>query len=211
MVEHGTGGRAGGAAIVVRREPGQAAPRSALQGAGLAPRRVRRRGRQGVALVAVLGVLAFITVLALHLATVSEVTGLEAKVISERGELKYVAESAAARAFWMLINERKNPAGSDADGASSLPGLNLDPEFESWRADGTTHQLEYGNIDISIRLRAGRPLDVKKAATQAIFDAAEAFLAPVMARRPLALSLEMRDIDPDLSPKTGTIRDYLKD
>ena len=53
--------------------------------------------------------------------------------------------------------------------------------------------------------------DVKKAATQAIFDAAEAFLAPVMARRPLALSLEMRDIDPDLSPKTGTIRDYLKD
>lgn len=75
-------------------------------------------------------------------------------------------------------------------------------------ADGNP---QHGYIDISIRLRAGRPLDVKKAATQAIFDAAEAFLAPVMARRPLALSLEMRDIDPDLSPKTGTIRDYLKD
>ena len=75
-------------------------------------------------------------------------------------------------------------------------------------ADGNP---QHGYIDISIRLRAGRPMDVKKAATQAIFDAAEAFLAPVMARRPLALSLEMRDIDPDLSPKTGTIRDYLKD
>jgi 5-carboxymethyl-2-hydroxymuconate isomerase len=75
-------------------------------------------------------------------------------------------------------------------------------------ADGNP---QHGYIDISIRLRAGRPLDVKKAATQAIFDAAEVFLAPVMARRPLALSLEMRDIDPDLSPKTGTIRDSLKD
>ena len=75
-------------------------------------------------------------------------------------------------------------------------------------ADGNPR---HGYIDISIRLRAGRPMDVKKAATQTIFDAAEAFLAPVMARRPLALSLEMRDIDPDLSPKAGTIRDYLKD
>ena len=75
-------------------------------------------------------------------------------------------------------------------------------------ADGNP---QHGYIDISIRLRAGRPMDVKKAATQAVFDAAEAFLAPVMARRPLALSLEMRDIDPALSPKSGTIRDYLKD
>jgi 5-carboxymethyl-2-hydroxymuconate isomerase len=75
-------------------------------------------------------------------------------------------------------------------------------------ADGNP---QHGYIDISIRLRAGRPDDVKQAATQAIFDAAQAFLAPTLAARPLALSLEMRDIDPDLSPKTGTIRHYLKD
>jgi 5-carboxymethyl-2-hydroxymuconate isomerase len=30
-----------------------------------------------------------------------------------------------------------------------------------------------------------------------------------MARHSIALSFEMRDIDPDLSPKTGTIRDHL--
>ncbi|MDO6481570.1 5-carboxymethyl-2-hydroxymuconate Delta-isomerase [Shimia thalassica] len=74
-------------------------------------------------------------------------------------------------------------------------------------ADGNP---KHGFIDISIRLRAGRADDVKKAATTRIFEAAEAFLAPVMASHPVALSLEMRDIDPALSPKTGTIRDHLE-
>ena len=65
-------------------------------------------------------------------------------------------------------------------------------------------------IDISIRLRAGRTLEARKAATAQVFAAAEAFLAPVMARRSLALSFEMRDIDPELSPKTGSIRNFLE-
>lgn len=75
-------------------------------------------------------------------------------------------------------------------------------------ADGNPR---HGYVDISIRLRAGRPDDVKAAATQTIFDAAKDLLTPVMASRPLALSLEMRDIDPALSPKTGTIRDHLEE
>ncbi|PHO04887.1 5-carboxymethyl-2-hydroxymuconate isomerase [Rhodobacteraceae bacterium 4F10] len=74
-------------------------------------------------------------------------------------------------------------------------------------ADGNP---KHGYIDISIRLRAGRPDDVKKDATTRIFEAAKAFLAPAMASHPVALSLEMRDIDPALSPKTGTIRDHLE-
>jgi 5-carboxymethyl-2-hydroxymuconate isomerase len=64
-------------------------------------------------------------------------------------------------------------------------------------------------IDISVRLRAGRPIDVRKDAANRLFNAAKAFLEPVLATSSLALSLEMRDIDPDLSPKTGTIRDHL--
>jgi 5-carboxymethyl-2-hydroxymuconate isomerase len=75
-------------------------------------------------------------------------------------------------------------------------------------ADGNP---EHGYVDMSVRLRGGRPDDAKKQATSALFEAAESFLAPVMATRPLALSLEMRDIDPELSPKAGTIRQYLKD
>jgi 5-carboxymethyl-2-hydroxymuconate isomerase len=69
----------------------------------------------------------------------------------------------------------------------------------------------HGYIDISVRLRAGRDLAVKKAATQQLFSVAETFIAPAMDIHPIALSFEMRDIDPALSPKTGTIRDHLKD
>lgn len=65
-------------------------------------------------------------------------------------------------------------------------------------------------IDISIRLRGGRPLEARKAATQAVFDAAEAYLADMLVRRPLALSMEMRNIDPELSPKCGSIREHMK-
>ncbi|MCC2110817.1 MAG: 5-carboxymethyl-2-hydroxymuconate Delta-isomerase [Hyphomicrobiales bacterium] len=64
-------------------------------------------------------------------------------------------------------------------------------------------------IDISVRLRAGRPLEGRKAATAHIFTAAEGFLQPYFAKIPLALSLEMRDIDPELSPKCGSIRDHM--
>ncbi|TDE37448.1 5-carboxymethyl-2-hydroxymuconate Delta-isomerase [Antarcticimicrobium sediminis] len=74
-------------------------------------------------------------------------------------------------------------------------------------ADGST---DHGYIDISVRLRGGRDLPTRKAATAQIFAAAETFLAPVMAAQSLALSLEMRDIDPELAPKTGTIRDHLQ-
>lgn len=89
-----------------------------------------------------------------------------------------------------------------------LPGVRV-------RASATDHYSiadgnpAHGFVDISIRLRGGRPLAVRKTATAAIFEAAKAFLAPVMATRSIALSLEMRDIDPELSPRTGTIRDHL--
>lgn len=67
----------------------------------------------------------------------------------------------------------------------------------------------HGYIDISVRLRAGRPQAAKEAATKVLFQVAEDFIAPVMAQRSIALSFEMRDIDPALSPKSGTIRDHL--
>lgn len=74
-------------------------------------------------------------------------------------------------------------------------------------ADGNP---KHGFIDISIRLRGGRPTDVKQDATTRIFEAARAYLAPVISKQSIALSLEMRDIDPDLSPKTGSIREHLE-
>ncbi len=73
-------------------------------------------------------------------------------------------------------------------------------------ADGAP---DHGFVDVSVRLRGGRPHAVKAAAAADMFAAARAYLEPVLAQRSLALSLELREIDPDLSPKTGTIRAYL--
>ncbi len=66
-------------------------------------------------------------------------------------------------------------------------------------------------IDISLRLRAGRSVADKQAATAHIFAAAQAFCADALANSSLMLSFEMRDIDADLSPKTSSIRRYLKE
>jgi 5-carboxymethyl-2-hydroxymuconate isomerase len=74
-------------------------------------------------------------------------------------------------------------------------------------ADGN---LEHGFIDISVRIREGRDMETKQNAAQKIFDAANEFVADVMQRRSLALSLELRDIDAALSPKSGSIRKYLE-
>ena len=74
-------------------------------------------------------------------------------------------------------------------------------------ADGNP---DHGFIDLSVRLRAGRSMDVKQEATEVILEALRKFVAQDMAQNPLALSFEMRDIDPALSPKTGSIRDHME-
>ncbi len=73
-------------------------------------------------------------------------------------------------------------------------------------ADGS---LEMGFIDIIVRVRGGRPLVIRQQACQAIFDDAKEYLASVLDQKPLALSLEMRDIDPELSPRASSIRRFL--
>lgn len=73
-------------------------------------------------------------------------------------------------------------------------------------ADGNP---DHAFLDISLRLRAGRTPEAKARATEAIFAAAEAWCADLLATSSLMLSFEMRDIDPDLSPKTSSIRRYL--
>ncbi|SPH21162.1 5-carboxymethyl-2-hydroxymuconate Delta-isomerase [Ascidiaceihabitans donghaensis] len=70
---------------------------------------------------------------------------------------------------------------------------------------------KHGFIDLSVRLREGRAEDVKRDAIGRIFAALKEFMAPAMATRSIALSAEMRDINADLSPKFGNIRDHLED
>lgn len=83
------------------------------------------------------------------------------------------------------------------------------------RATACTHVViadgnpDHAFLDLSVRLRAGRTDAAKQAATNTIFKAIEAFCAPVMETSSLMLSMEMRDIDPALSPKASSIRKYL--
>jgi 5-carboxymethyl-2-hydroxymuconate isomerase len=94
-------------------------------------------------------------------------------------------------------------------GVFPMPGIRV-------RAFAATHcSIADGDdnrayIDISVRLRGGRSLEVRKAATSEIFDAAQSYLASLMQEVPLALSKEMRDIDPELSPKKNSIRQFLE-
>lgn len=73
-------------------------------------------------------------------------------------------------------------------------------------ADGNP---DHAFLDIVVRLRGGRSAEAKTKATEIIFAAAQAYCAEVMATSSFMLSMEMRDIDPDLSPKTSSIRKYL--
>lgn len=74
-------------------------------------------------------------------------------------------------------------------------------------ADGNP---KHGFIDLSIRLREGRPQDVKEDAITRVFTALKDFMAPAMETHSIALSAEMRDIDAALSPKFGNIRDHME-
>ena len=74
-------------------------------------------------------------------------------------------------------------------------------------ADGDS---KHGFIDLSVRLREGRPDGVKQDAIARIFAALQGFMAPVMQTRSVALSAEMRDIDAAFSPKFGNVRDHME-
>ena len=52
-------------------------------------------------------------------------------------------------------------------------------------------------VHIDIRARKGRTLEQKKAAVQAIYDQANKTLDSVFKARPLALTVEIHEIDPD--------------
>lgn len=93
-------------------------------------------------------------------------------------------------------------------GVFPLAGLRIraTPAAHVVMADGNP---DHAYLDLSIRLRAGRDPQAKADATQHIFDAAAAFCAPVLETSSFMLSMEMRDIDPVLSPKVSSIRRYL--
>lgn len=75
-------------------------------------------------------------------------------------------------------------------------------------ADGNP---KHGFIDMIVRLREGRPAEVKQDAIARLFEVMKTHLAPAMAHHSIALSAEIQDINAAFSPKFGNIRDHLED
>jgi 5-carboxymethyl-2-hydroxymuconate isomerase len=67
-----------------------------------------------------------------------------------------------------------------------------------------------GFVDASLRMGRGRSEEQKAATGKAIYDAMRAFCAPLYETQFFALSLEVREIDPDLSWKENGIKPRLQ-
>jgi 5-carboxymethyl-2-hydroxymuconate isomerase len=65
-------------------------------------------------------------------------------------------------------------------------------------------------LDASLRIGVGRTLDEKKRTGEALLNALSEFLAPQLETPYFALSLEVREIDPQLSWKKNTIHPRLR-
>lgn len=64
-------------------------------------------------------------------------------------------------------------------------------------------------INVTLRIAQGRTAEEKTAAGEALFATLQRFVDAVYQRRPLALSLEIQEIDPQTRWKKGNIRDYM--
>lgn len=67
-----------------------------------------------------------------------------------------------------------------------------------------------GFVHLSVRVGHGRDLATRRSACERIFEAASAELAPLFAVAPLALSVEMAELDPQLSLKRNNLHEYVK-
>lgn len=64
-------------------------------------------------------------------------------------------------------------------------------------------------INVTLRIAKGRTADEKRHAGEALFATLTAFVGDFYDRRPLALSFEIQEIDPELRWKAGNIRDFM--
>jgi 5-carboxymethyl-2-hydroxymuconate isomerase len=65
-------------------------------------------------------------------------------------------------------------------------------------------------VHLSVRVGHGRDLETRRRACNQIFEAASAQLEELFARMPLGLSVEMAELDPQLSFKKNNLHEYVK-
>ena len=64
-------------------------------------------------------------------------------------------------------------------------------------------------VNVTLRIAAGRPLEVRQDAGERLFKTLCDFIEPVFQRKPVSLSYEIQEIGPDTRWKQSNIRDYL--
>ncbi len=103
-----------------------------------------------MALVVVMGTAAVAAVMAAHVMLLSETAAEEALAAGERQRLRYLAESAADRAFWMLLVDRRlypdRTLGAVSPGRDERLG-------EPWMLDGRSHTFALEGADCEAVLR----------------------------------------------------------
>ena len=65
-------------------------------------------------------------------------------------------------------------------------------------------------VHLSLKVGHGRDVDTRKRACEMIFEAACRQLVPIYEARPLAISLEMQEIDPVLTFKKNNLHEQVK-
>ncbi len=66
-------------------------------------------------------------------------------------------------------------------------------------------------VHVTARIRDGRTVEQRKALAQRLMDAANAVLEPVFAARPMALSVEVQELDAETRLMRNTMRSPAKD
>lgn len=64
-------------------------------------------------------------------------------------------------------------------------------------------------VHLDVRIGSGRALEVRKQAGEAIFAALNEALKPLFARRPMGVSMELAEINPDTSWRMNNLHDIV--
>ncbi len=109
-----------------------------------------RRRTRGMALLLVVGALFILAAMAAHLVAVSEVAADEARVSAARSRLRYAAESAADRAFWLVVADRRQYSNRSLGQGQSA---RMDTTTEAWMTDSVPHDIVVDDFHVQAVLR----------------------------------------------------------
>lgn len=98
----------------------------------------RKKSERGIALVTTLGILAVVSLLAASAVVLSQYAEKDSYTFSSLTRSSYIAEGAANRLYWLILNDRKKYPQRNIDISDDA----LQEDEERFLADGTPHLFE---------------------------------------------------------------------